>query len=281
VIKKVAVVGMGTIGKSIALQVAQTNHEVMIVTRHGQEGFDSLRRFVEKETQKHKTQKSQDEILAKMSCVNTLSELPSDTQLFIEAITEELTQKQRLLQQLERLSKGAIFCSNTSSLRIVDISKLMQTPERMIGFHFFNPAHTIKLVEIIPSQKTSQETIEKAKAFAEELGKTSLIAQDQPGFIVNRVLFSMINEAIGMLQDGLSAEDIDAGMRLGANHPMGPLHLADFIGLDITLQVFENLYGQTSRCEYKPQPLLIQKVKEHNLGRKTGRGFFEYKGINI
>jgi 3-hydroxybutyryl-CoA dehydrogenase len=157
----------------------------------------------------------------------------------------------------------------------------MQKPERMVGFHFFNPAHIIKLLEIIPSQKTSQETVEKAKAFAEELGKTSLMAQDQPGFIVNRVLFAMINEAVGMVQNGISAEDIDAGMVLGANHPMGPLHLADFIGLDITLQVFENLYKQTSRCEYKPQPLLIQKVKERNLGRKTGRGFFEYKGINI
>lgn len=280
-VEKVAVIGLGTIGKSIALHVAQTNHEVVVVTRRGQEGFNALSNFIEKETEKHRTLKSKDEILAKISYVDSLLKVPSDTELFIEAITEDLTQKQKLFQQLERLSANAVFCSNTSSLRIVDISKLMQKPERMVGFHFFNPAHIIKLIEIIPSQKTSQKTVEIAKAFAEELGKTWLIAQDQPGFIVNRVLFAMINEAIGMLQNGTSAEDIDAGMRLGANHPMGPLHLADFIGLDITLQVFENLYEQTSRCEYKPQPLLIQKVKERNLGRKTGRGFFEYKGINI
>ena len=280
-VTKVAVVGVGTIGKSIALHVAQTNHEVTVVARHGQEGFNALCSFVEKEAQKHRTQKSQDEILARISYVNNLREVPSNTEFFIEAITEDLTQKQRLFQQLESLAENAVFCSNTSSLRIVDISKLMQNPERMIGFHFFNPAHIIKLIEIIPSQKTSPKTVEKAKAFAEELGKTSLIAQDQPGFIVNRVLFAMINEAIGMLQNGIRAEDIDVGMRLGANHPMGPLHLADFIGLDITLQVFENLYEQTNRGEYKPQPLLIQKVKERNLGRKTGRGFFEYKGINI
>ena len=280
-VEKVAVIGLGTIGKSIALHVAQTNHEVVVVTRRGQEGFNVLSSFIEKEAEKHRTLKSKDEILAKISCVDSLLNVPSDTELFIEAITEDLSQKQLLFKQIERLSTDAIFCSNTSSLKIVDISKLMQKPDRMIGLHFFNPAHVIKLLEIIPSQKTSQQTVEKAKAFAEELGKTSLIVQDQPGFVVNRVLFSMINEAIVMLQNGTSAEDIDAGMRLGANHPIGPLHLADFIGLDITLQVFENLYAQTSRCEYKPQPLLIQKVKEHNLGRKTGKGFFEYKGINI
>jgi 3-hydroxybutyryl-CoA dehydrogenase len=152
----------------------------------------------------------------------------------------------------------------------------------MIGLHFFNPAHIIKLVEVIPSEKTSEETVEKAKTFAEEIGKTPLIVQDQPGFLVNRILFAMINEAIDILQNGkISAEDIDAAMKLGANHPMGPLHLADFVGLDICLEIFENLYAQTKRNEYKPHPILIQKVKENNLGRKTGRGFFEYKGINI
>jgi 3-hydroxybutyryl-CoA dehydrogenase len=153
----------------------------------------------------------------------------------------------------------------------------MDRPDRMVGLHFFNPVNVMKLVEVIPGEKTSNETLEKAKTFVEEIGKIPLITPDTPGFIVNRLLFAMINEAIYLLGEGrVSAAEIDVSMKLGVNHPMGPLSLADFIGLDNCLSILENLYEKTKRSEFNPNPLLYQKVKENNLGRKTGKGFFNY-----
>lgn len=276
--RKVAVIGLGTIGKSIALTLAQANHEVTVITRRGEKGFLDLSNFIENEVKKHRTQKTKEEIHSKITFSDNYYKLPNDTELIIEATKENLYEKQKIFESLDQIyAEDVILSSTTSSLTIIEISRFMSKPERMIGLHFFNPAHIMKLVEIVPGEKTAEETVKKAKVIVEEIGKTPLITLDTPGFIVNRILFAMINEAIRLLGEGqASAEDIDTAMKLGANHPMGPLSLADFIGLDTCLSILENLYEKTKSTKYKPYPLLTQKVKENNLGRKTGSGFFNY-----
>ena len=276
-IKKIAVVGLGTVGKSISLALAQSNCNVLVISRRGENGFKSLRNFIET-VESHKTLQSKNKILSRISWQSDFCEETPKTELVIEAVRENLREKQQLFKKMDKIYSSEIILSSvTSSLRITEIAKFMDAPERMVGLHFFNPANIMKLVEIIPGEKTSKETIEKAKAFVQDIGKTPLVAPDTPGFIVNRILFAMINEAIRLLCEGqVSAEDIDLAMKLGANHPMGPLSLADFIGLDNCLIILENLHKKTNCSEYKPHPLLIKKVKENNLGRKTGEGFFSY-----
>jgi 3-hydroxybutyryl-CoA dehydrogenase len=280
-IRKVAVIGMGTIGKSIALTLAQTNCEVTIITRRGKEGFLDLSSYIEKEVEKHRTQKSKEEIHSKIAFCENYRKLPRDTELIIEAKEENLNEKQRIFESLDRIyAENVILSSTTSSLSISEISRFTSKPERTIGLHFFNPAHIMKLVEVVPRDKTSEETVKKVKIFLDEIGKTPVVVPDQPGFLVNRLLFSTINEAITVLGDGkISAEEIDIAIRLGLRHPMGPLHLADFVGLDVCLTTLENLYKRTKKTQYKPHPLLIQKVKRNDLGRKTGKGFFVYSTV--
>jgi 3-hydroxybutyryl-CoA dehydrogenase len=276
-IKKIVVVGMGSVGKSISLALAQNNCNVIVITRRGQKGFQNLRNFIET-VESHKTLQSKSEILSRISWVRDFCEESRDPELVIEAVREDLCEKQQLFKKMDKIySPDVILSSVTSSLSITEIAKFMVRPERMVGLHFFNPANVMKLVEVIPGENTSKETVEKAKIFVQEIGKTPLITPDIPGFIVNRILFAMINEAIRLLGEGqVSAGDIDAAMKLGVNHPMGPLSLADFIGLDNCLNILENLHEKTKSTEYRPHPLLIQKVKENNLGRKTGKGFFSY-----
>ena len=269
---------MGTIGKSIILELAQKNYEVIVVTRRGQKGFEDICSFIEKAVKAHKAIKSKSEILSRISVVSDFSKETGNPELVIEAVREDLNEKQQLFKKMDKIyPSNVILSSVTSSLSITEIAQFMDMPDRMVGLHFFNPANVMKLVEIIPGEKTSEETIKKAQLFVKKIGKTPLITPDIPGFIVNRLLFAMINEAIALLSEAkVSAEDIDVAMKLGANHPMGPLSIADFIGLDNCLRILENLHKKTKRPEYIPHQLLIQKVKNNNLGRKTGKGFFCY-----
>jgi 3-hydroxybutyryl-CoA dehydrogenase len=273
--KAVTVIGMGRIGKSISLTLAQNNFNVTVVTRRGAKGFEDLCLFVKNAL---KTSADAKVVISRISWVATCQSISPDTEFVFEAVKENLREKQLLFECLDKIaSERTILTTTTSSLSVTDIASLMNRQDRMIGFHFFNPANIMNLIEIIPNKNTSENTIRQAKDLADSLGKTSILVPDTPGFLVNRILFVMINEAIKILSYGTNTvSDIDTAMKLGANHPMGPLRLADFIGLDTCLTILENLYKSTKNAQYKPHPLLINKVKLNNLGLKTGKGFYAY-----
>ncbi|HKU87092.1 MAG TPA: 3-hydroxyacyl-CoA dehydrogenase NAD-binding domain-containing protein, partial [Casimicrobiaceae bacterium] len=202
----------------------------------------------------------------------------ASTQLVVEAATENLELKLRILKQVDALAgAGKIIASNTSSISITQLAAVTSRPAQFVGMHFFNPVPMMALVEVIRGLQTSDETIAAVRAFAERLGKTPVVVKNSPGFVVNRILCPMINEAIFALQEGLaSAEDIDSAMRLGCNHPIGPLALADMIGLDVMLAVMNVFYADFNDPKYRPAPLLKEMVAAGYLGRKTKRGFYVY-----
>jgi 3-hydroxybutyryl-CoA dehydrogenase len=202
----------------------------------------------------------------------------SDADFVVEAVSENITLKRDLFGQLDQITpKHCILGTNTSSISITKIAAATKTPERVIGMHFMNPVPVMKLVEIIPGLQTSPETLEMTLRLAKEMGKTTTLSKDVPGFIANRILMPYINEACYVLQEGIaSREDIDTTMKLGTNTPMGPLTLGDFIGLDTCLAIMRVLHQQLGDDKYRPSPLLVQYVDAGWLGRKTGRGFYEY-----
>jgi 3-hydroxybutyryl-CoA dehydrogenase len=202
----------------------------------------------------------------------------SRAHLVIEAATENLDLKLKILKDIgARAMPDAIVASNTSSISITALAAVARSPERFLGMHFFNPVPMMALVELIRGLQTSDATVDAVRAFAQRLGKTPIVVRNSPGFVVNRILCPMINEAIFALQEGLaSAEDIDNGMRLGCNHPIGPLALADMIGLDVVLAVMNVFYGDFNDPKYRPAPLLKEMVAAGYLGRKAGRGFYTY-----
>ncbi|MBQ8971085.1 MAG: 3-hydroxybutyryl-CoA dehydrogenase [Lachnospiraceae bacterium] len=276
---KVGVIGAGTMGSGIAQAFAMTDgYEVClcdIKLEFAEGGLAKIKKNLNFLVGKEKlTQEKADEILGKITI--GLNDICGDCDLIIEVALEKMEIKQGIFKELQSIvKKDCIVASNTSSLSITRIGEGLDRP--MIGMHFFNPADRMKLVEVIKGENTPQEMVDQIKKIATDIGKTPVEVNEAPGFVVNRILVPMINEAIGVLDAGTaSAEDIDVAMQLGASHPMGPLHLADLIGLDICLAIMEVLHTETGDDKYAPQPLLKKMVEEKKLGRKSGVGFFDY-----
>ncbi len=280
-IEQIGVIGAGTMGGGIAQTFAMAGYPVILQDisnqslEHGLGTIKgSLDRLVKRERM---TAEAAAEAVARISTTTTMSDF-GDSDLVVEAIVENIEIKSKVLAQLDEICRDdAIFASNTSSISLTKLAAASSKPERVIGMHFFNPVPIMQLVEIIRALQTSGEVCDTITNVTKAIGKTPRVSKDSYGFVVNRVLVPMINEAINCLYEGLaSPEDVDSMLKLGANHPMGPLALGDLIGLDIVLDIMETLYGGFDDPKYRPSPLLKQMVDAGYLGRKTGRGFFTY-----
>jgi 3-hydroxybutyryl-CoA dehydrogenase len=277
----IGIVGAGTMGNGIAQVCAVAGLQVTMVDVNEaalQRGLDTIGRNLDRLVAKDKL--SAEARQAARSRITTGLDVQGFARcdLIVEAATENLDLKLRSLRQIDDIAAaGAVIATNTSSISITQLAAVLKRPERFIGMHFFNPVPVMALLEIIRGVQTADETHAVAMAFAAAIKKTPVTVRNSPGFVVNRVLCPMINEAIFVLQEGLaSAEDIDNGMRLGCNHPIGPLALADMIGLDTLLSVMQVFYEGFNDSKYRPAPLLKEMVAAGRLGRKSGRGFFSY-----
>lgn len=279
-IETIGVVGAGTMGSGIA-QVAATAGYKVVVSDVSQEfvdrGLGIIKKSLERFESKGQLKEPASVILGRLRTVVGLSGLV-DADLVFEVIVENMEIKKQLYGELDKICRPeTIFCSNTSGLSITEIASATKRPAKVIGTHFFNPVPMMQLVELIKGYDTSEETYKMAQEVCEKFGKTSITVKEAPLFAVNRILVPMINEAITVLEQGIaSAEDIDKGMKLGANHPIGPLALADMIGLDVLLMVSDTLYKETQNSKYQTPTLMRKLVRAGHYGRKTGRGFFEY-----
>jgi 3-hydroxybutyryl-CoA dehydrogenase len=280
-IEHVGVIGAGTMGNGIAQACATAGVDVVMIDVAQpalDRGFGAITASLDRLQKKEKiTADAKSAALARIATSTDYAKLER-AHLIIEAATENLELKLRILKDIgARAMPDAIVASNTSSISITALAAVARKPEHFLGMHFFNPVPMMALVELIRGLQTSDATIDAVRAFAQRLGKTPIIVKNSPGFVVNRILCPMINEAIFALQEGLaSAEDIDNGMRLGCNHPIGPLALADMIGLDVMLAVMNVFYTDFNDPKYRPAPLLKEMVAAGYLGRKSGRGFYKY-----
>ena len=281
-IRKIFVVGSGLMGSGIAQTALQYGYEVTLNDKNqaalerGQAGIESrLARLVEKGKL---TAQEKDDCMSRLTISATV-EPAADADLVIEAIFENLDAKRAIFQELDNIcDEHTIFASNTSSISLTSLAAATAHPERVVGMHFFSPVPAMGLVEIVYGLRTSQTTVDVVTAVGEHMGKRTILAKDKPGFIVNRMLLPMLNEAVQVLDEDIgTVEDVDEGMMRGCNHPMGPLALADMIGLDILLEVMETFYADLGDTKYRPAHLLKKMVAAGYLGRKSGAGFYLYE----
>jgi 3-hydroxybutyryl-CoA dehydrogenase len=280
-IQEIGVIGAGTMGSGIAQVAAHKGFKVVMEdakVEYARAGFAKIKERLEKRVGEGKLESEEkDRILSNIKTTANLKDF-KDADLIIEAVIEKEETKKQIFKELDTICPGdTIFSTNTSSISITRLAQVTERPERFAGMHFMNPAYIMKLVEVVRGLRTSQETIDIIADVAEKMGKTPVVVSDFPGFVSNRVLIPMINDAIFCLQEGVaSRESIDSIMKLGADHPMGPLELADFVGLDICLSILEVLHADLGE-KYRPCTLLRKMVAGGKIGRKSGEGFYEYR----
>jgi len=279
---KIFVVGCGTMGSGIVQCFAQSGFSVAmydIKEEYVERGYGLINKSLTKLVEKGKMDEEKKNGILKNITKTVNLEDAKDADLVVEAVFENMDVKKDIFSKLDNICKeDAVLATNTSSLSITEIAAATKRPDKVIGMHFFNPAPVMKLIEIIRGIATSDETFERIKDISIKIGKDPVEVKESAGFVVNRLLIPMINEAVALLAEGVAtAEDIDKAMKLGANHPMGPLELADFIGNDVNLAIMETLYNETGDSKYRPHPLLRKMVRAGYLGRKTGKGFYNYK----
>jgi len=280
-IKKVGVVGAGTMGAGIAQVTAEAGYEVILIDLEDKivnRGMENILKNWSKAIKKGTlTAKEVDQIKVRLTGTTNYDNL-NDCQLVIEAVVEKMSIKKELFAKLDDICPAeTLFASNTSALSITELAAATKRPNQVIGVHFFNPVPVMKLVELIPGAETTAETVTAMKEYCSAIGKEAIVVKESPGFIVNRLLIPYINEAAIIYDQGVaSPAEIDQAMKLGANMPMGPLALADLIGIDVCLMIMEYFFDEMADSKYRPALAFKQKVRAGHLGRKTGKGFFDY-----